>query len=55
MPKREARAKYIIKTWPDLLLKWKRLGVHEEAFAPDTPLGNWRIIVQEIYEIELTL
>ena len=33
----EARAQYIIKTWPDFLLKWKRLGLHEEAFAPDTP------------------
>lgn len=51
----QARAQYIVKTWPDLLLKWKRLELHEEAFAPETPLGNWRIIVQEIYEIELPL
>lgn len=51
----EARAQYIVKTWPDLLLKWKRLGLHEEAFSPETPLGNWRIIVQEIYEVELPL
>lgn len=52
---REERAQYIIKTWPDLLLKWKRLGLQQEAFAPETPLGNWRIIVQEIYDIELPL
>ena len=51
----EARAQYIVKTWPELLLKWKRLGLHEEAFAPETPLGNWRTIVQEIYDIELSL
>ena len=49
----QARAQYIVQIWPDLLLKWKRLGLHEEAFAPETPLGDWRIIVQEIYEIEL--
>jgi transposase len=51
----EARAQYIVMTWPDLLLKWKRLGLHEEAFAPETPLGNWRTIVPEIYDIELPL
>jgi transposase len=51
----EARAQYIVKIWPDLLLKWKRIGLHEEAFAPETPLGNWRIIVQEIYDIKLPL
>ena len=51
----EARAQYIIKIWPDFLLKWKRLELHEEAFAPETPLGNWRLIVQEIYDIELPL
>ena len=49
----QARAQYIVQIWPDMLLKWKRLGLHEEAFAPETPLGDWRIIVQEIYEIDL--
>jgi hypothetical protein len=30
---------FILQTWPDLLLKWKRLGLHREAVAPETPLG----------------
>ena len=51
----QTRAQYIVKTWSDFLLKWKRLGLHEEAFAPETPLGDWRIIVQEIYEIDLPI
>jgi transposase len=51
----EARVQYILQVWPDLLLKWKRLGLHQEAFAPETPLGQWREIVQEIYDIELPL
>jgi len=51
----DARAQYILETWPDLLVKWKRLGAHREAFAPDAPLGQWRIIVQEIYGIDLPL
>ena len=52
---REERAQYILQTWPDLLLKWKRLGLQHEAFAPETPLGQWREIVQQIYDIELPL
>lgn len=52
---REARAQYIVQTWPDLLIKWKRLGLHHEAFGEEAPLGRWRIIVQEIYDIELPL
>jgi hypothetical protein len=54
-PDAEARAQYILQTWPDQLLKWKRLGLHREAFAPETPLGQWREIVQQIYDIELPL
>jgi hypothetical protein len=51
----EERAQYILQAWPDLLLKWKRLGLHQEAFVPEAPLGQWREIVQEIYDIELPL
>lgn len=51
----DARAQYVLETWPDLLLKWKRLGIHQEAFAPESPLGQWRIIVQDIYDIDLPL
>lgn len=51
----QARVQYVRETWPELLVKWKRLGVHEEAFAPDTPLGRWRSIIQEIYGIDLPL
>jgi len=49
------RAQYIVNTWPAMLLKWKRLGLAQEAFAPDMPLGMWRVNAQEIYEIELPL
>ena len=52
---RQERARYILRTWPDLLLKWKRLGLHHEAFGAETPLGRWRIIIQKIHGIELPL
>jgi transposase len=51
----QARAEYILDSWPALLVKWKRLGVHQEAFAPERPLGQWRLLMQEIYDIELSL
>ena len=51
----EDRARYVLETWPALLVKWKRLGLHEQAFAPDAPLGRWRLAIQEIYGIELPL
>jgi transposase len=51
----EDRAQYVLDTWPALLVKWKRTGLHEQAFAPEAPLGRWRLAVQEIYGIELPL
>lgn len=51
----EDRAQYVLNTWPASLLKWKKLGLHEQAFAPEAPLGRWRLAVQEIYGIELPL
>jgi len=49
------RAQHILDTWPALLVKWKRLGLHEEAFAAENPLGQWRLIMQEIHDIDLPL
>ena len=50
-----ARVQYIQEIWPELLIKWKRPGLQQQAFATDAPLGRWRIIIQEIYDIELPL
>jgi hypothetical protein len=51
----QERVQYILDTWPALLVKWKRLGLHEEAFASENPLGQWRLIMQEIHDIDLPL
>jgi transposase len=53
--KREERASYYLTMWPYLREKWKKLGALEAAFAKDRPLGQWRDMVQELYEIKLTL
>ena len=53
--KMEERAGYYLTTWPYLRCKWKKLGALKAAFAKDRPLGQWRQIVQELYDIRLKL
>ena len=51
----EERAGYYLMSWPYLREKWKKYGALEAAFAKDRPLGLWRRIVQELYDIKLKL
>ena len=51
----EERAGYYLMSWPYLREKWKKVGVLEAAFAKNQPLGLWRQIVQELYDIKLKL
>ena len=53
--KLEERASYYLIIWPYLRGKWKKLGALKAAFSKDRPLGQWRRIVQELYDIELKL
>jgi len=49
------RAGYYLMSWPYLKDKWKKVGALEVAFATNRPLGLWRQIVQQVYDIELKL
>jgi hypothetical protein len=51
----QERAGYYVMSWPYLRDKWKKFGALEAAFAKDRPLGLWRQIVQELYDIKLKL
>ena len=51
----EERAGYFLMIWPSLRDKWAKLGALETAFAKDNPLGRWRNMAQELYEIKLKL
>ena len=53
--KPEERASYYLMMWPYLRDKWQKLGALEAAFSDDRPLGRWRNMVQELYDIKLTL
>jgi len=49
------RAGYYLMSWPYLREKWKKVGALEAALANNRPLGLWRQIVQELYDIKLKL
>jgi len=51
----EEKASYYLMNWPYLRAKWKKVGALEEAFVLNRPLGLWRQIVQELYDIKLKL
>ena len=51
----EERARYYLMRWPCLRDKWHKLGALKAAFSEDRPLGRWRNMVQDLYEIKLTL
>jgi hypothetical protein len=47
------RASYYLAAWPYFRDKWKKVGALKAAFATDRPLGIWRQIVKQLYNIEL--
>ena len=49
------RAGYYLTMWPLLRDKWKKAHADQMAFAKDQPLGQWRQMIQELYEINLKL
>jgi len=51
----QERAGYYLTTWPLLRDKWKKAHAHQAVFAKDQPLGQWRQVVQELYDIKLKL
>ena len=49
------RALYYLHLWPSLREKWRRLDLLPTAFAKEQPLGKWRQIIEDTYEIKLNL
>ena len=53
--KPEERAGYYVMNWPYLRDKWCKAGALNAAFESTRPLGQWREMVQKIYDIKLML
>jgi len=52
---KEQRLAYYLDLWPKVREKWTRLGAESEAFAAERPLGQWKVMVEELYEVTLPL
>lgn len=52
---KERLALYYQDTWEKLLSKWKSKADLKDVFAPEHPLGQWRLMVQELYALDLPL
>ena len=48
-------ADYYQQLWPTLLDKWAGLVAWDHLFSPKNPLGQWRQMVQDLYQISLPL
>ena len=53
--KPEERAGYYLMSWPYWRDKWHKAGALNAAFDTTRPLGQWRNMVQRLYDIKLTL
>ena len=52
---RQQRAEYYLKHWLTWRNKWKKSGALETAFEKTRPLGQWRHVIEQLYEIKLKL
>jgi hypothetical protein len=46
---------YYAQLWPKLVSKWQGLCPLNHVFAPEHPLGQWRLLVQDLYQLALPL
>ena len=47
------RAHYYLSIWPYITEKWSKLMPLVKVFGKNQPLGQWRDVVQQLYEIKL--
>ncbi len=45
---------YYQKGWKGILIKWRNAGAIKEAFAPNAPLEQWRVMINELYGLNLS-
>ena len=50
----QVRRTYIQQAWDQILMKWRNAGAIQQAFAPDAPLEKWRLLFNELYNLNLS-
>jgi transposase len=51
---REDRKAYFAKVWDPLLIKWRNAGAIQQAFADGAPLEQWRLMINDLYNLNLS-
>jgi len=50
----EVRRAYYLPAWDKVLIKWRDAAAIQQAFAPDAPLEQWRLMLNELYDLNLS-
>jgi len=50
----EARKAYYTKVWDPILIKWRNAGAIQQAFADGAPLEQWRLMLNDLYNLNLS-
>ncbi len=51
---KDERKAYYAKAWDPLLIKWRNAGAIQQAFADGSPLEKWRLLLNELYHLNLS-
>jgi transposase len=50
----DARREYYARAWDKVLIKWRDRSAIKQALADDTPLEQWRVMLNELYNLNLS-
>ena len=50
----ETMRAYYPQAWTSMLIKWRNAGAIQQAFAPGAPLEEWRTMLNELYDLNLS-
>ena len=50
----DAHKTYYARVWDQILIKWRNAGAIQQAFADGAPLEQWRTMLNELYQLDLS-
>ena len=50
----DTRKIYYARAWDSILIKWRNAGAIQQAFADGAPLEQWRTMLNELYNLDLS-
>lgn len=53
-PAPDALRQHYVSSWRPLLYKWRNAGAIRQAFTPGNPLEDWRTLINETYQLNLS-